>query len=295
MKWVIVGGGGQLGQALSTFLDESTDTYTSLSKFQLDITNRSRLMELLVSEKPDIVINAAAWTNVDSAEERASSVFEINVKGTYNLAICCLELGITLVQLSTDYVFGGNQTQPIEEDARKFPLSVYGRSKAIAEDIVLGVLPETGIIVRTSWLYSRWGTNFAKTILDKLATLEKGTVVSVVNDQIGQPTSASELSQQLHTIGHNRVPAGIYHATNSGAVSWCEFALKIQELSGMDQVLIAGVKSEGWPAKAKRPSFSVLSNSKLELLGLNSMSNWERALEIEMPYLIGIQNRTQMP
>jgi dTDP-4-dehydrorhamnose reductase len=91
------------------------------------------------------------------------------------------------------------------------------------------------------------------------------------------------------------VPAGIYHATNSGAVSWCEFALKIQELSGMDQVLIAGVKSEGWPAKAKRPSFSVLSNSKLELLGLNSMSNWEQALEIEMPYLIGIQNRTQMP
>jgi len=286
MRWLITGAGGQLGQAFSNFLIKSPDSYKAFSRSQVDVLKTRNLIQLLSKEKPDIVLNCAAWTNVDLAEDNVLDVFEANVLGAYNLAVACLESGVKLIHLSTDYVFSGDQNSPIAEGSRKSPISIYGKSKSIAEDIILELLPETGFIVRTSWLYSRWGNNFAKSILYKLRTQETGSLIHVVSDQIGQPTCATELSHQLHLLGHGNLPAGIYHATNNGAVSWHGFALKIQELSGIIDKNIVGIKSSEWPSKVKRPTFSVLSNSRLEQTGLYCMSNWQQALVNELPHLI---------
>jgi len=286
MKWLVTGAGGQLGQAFSSLLVNSADDFNAFSKSELDVLNLSELLKVISREKPDVILNCAAWTNVDLAEQDVLSAYNVNVLGTYNLAVACLESGSRLIHLSTDYVFDGKQGTPLRENSKKSPISVYGKSKSIAEDIVMDLLPDTGVVVRTSWLYSRWGKNFVKTILHKLRTQEKGSLIQVVNDQMGQPTCATELSNQLYLMGHENVPAGIYHATNSGRVSWHEFALKIQELSCINDKIIVGIKSSESTSKVKRPIYSELSNSKIEQLGLNCMSNWQQALEDEMPFII---------
>lgn len=286
MKWIVTGAGGQLGQAFSNLLEKSTDDHKAFSRSELDVLNATQLLKVISREKPDIILNCAAWTNVDLAEQNVLSANNVNVLGTYNLAVACLKSGSRLIHLSTDYVFDGKQGTPLRENSKKSPISAYGKSKSIGEDIVMDLLPYTGLVVRTSWLYSRWGKNFVKTILHKLHSQEKGSLIHVVTDQIGQPTCATELSNQLHLLGHKNVPAGIYHATNIGGVSWYEFALKIQELSGINNKLIVGINSSELPSKVKRPTFSELSNSKIEQMGLHCMSNWQQALEDEMPFII---------
>lgn len=286
MKWLIIGAGGQLGQAFRHQSLNMLEDHKAFSRSELDLLNFANLLGVLSKEKPDIILNCAAWTNVELAEENLLSAYDVNVLGTYNLAKACYETGARLIHISTDYVFDGKHIAPITEKSYKNPISAYGKSKSIAEDIVLSLLPESGLVVRTSWLYSRWGNNFAKTILNKLYLQESGSIIHVVNDQIGQPTSATELSNLLYLLGHRNLPGGIYHATNSGGASWFEFAVKIQELSGITDKNIVGIKSSDLPSKITRPAFSVLSNSKIERLGLNCMSNWKQALEDEMPHII---------
>jgi dTDP-4-dehydrorhamnose reductase len=291
MKWLITGAGGQLGQAFRHQSINWLDDHKAFSHSELDLLNPSNLLEVLSREKPDVILNCAAWTNVELAEENVSSAYDVNVMGTYNLAMACFETGVRLLHISTDYVFDGKQISPIMENSCKNPISAYGKSKSIAEDIVLGLLPESGLVVRTSWLYSRWGNNFAKTILNKLHSQESGSLIHVVNDQIGQPTSATELSNLLYLLGHRSDPGGVYHASNSGGVSWYEFAMKIQELSGITDKIIVGIESSDLPSKVSRPAFSELSNSKIQQLGLDCMSNWKQALEDEMPHIIDSRNR----
>jgi dTDP-4-dehydrorhamnose reductase len=284
MKWLVLGGNGQLGRVFSTELKKSNLKFVSLSHAQLDITNKKDLKKCFLKEIPTVVINAAAWTNVDLAESEEDKALLINAFGPRLIAEECANIGAKFVHLSTDYVFSGNSNTPWSEDAVVAPVSAYGRTKAIGEQYVLHAHPSGSFVVRTAWLYSPWGNNFVKTIL-KLALSETKNI-EVVNDQIGQPTSASDLVQYILSMISKDVTPGIYHATNSGQTSWFDLAVKIFELSNMDCERIVAVNSTQFPRPAMRPKFSVLSNQSSLREGLTPMQSWQDALTHAFPSIL---------
>lgn len=281
MRWMILGGNGQLGRALSAQLTRDNVEFISLSHTQLDITNKLAVATCISSASPDVVINSAAWTNVDSAESEEDQALLVNAFGAKLLAESCAEFGAKFVHISTDYVFSGVATSPWSEDSERSPVSAYGRTKAAGERFVLDVYPGNSFIVRTAWLYSPWGKNFVKTIM-KIA-LEERRKIEVVNDQIGQPTSAMDLAKQIcHLINLDATP-GIYHGTNSGQASWFELAKQVFTLLGEDPNRVIAVNSEAFPRPANRPTYSVLGHQKWLSEGMVPMRNWQDALKEAMP------------
>ena len=284
LRWLIVGGQGQLGRAMAFELDKNEIEYISLSRNQLDITNRDRIYEEFERTKPDVVLNAAAWTNVDLAETHEETAHLINAEGPMMLAAASANRGAKYIQVSTDYVFSGISNSPWNENAEVSPISVYGRTKADGEELVLNTYPEGSFVVRTAWLYSPWGRNFAKTML-RIALCESKQV-DVVNDQVGQPTSALDLAAQLLSVVKLEIKPGIYHGTNSGQTSWFDFAQEIFSLVGQDPLRINAVSSELSSAKAKRPINSVLGLNKWREVGMDPMQNWQTALSSALPALL---------
>ena len=284
MSWLITGGSGQLGIAISQELDKLGIAFDAWSSKDLDITQSSRVREAIEKISPAVIINCAAWTDVDGAESHELDASRVNSDGPENLALASKLCNSKLIHVSTDYVFSGESETPWQVADEINPQSAYGRTKAQGESRVLATYPESSFVVRTAWLYSPWGKNFAKTIT-KLALKGHGEV-RVVKDQVGQPTSASDLAKQLVELGLSTSPAGIYHGTNSGQATWFEFAQEIFKLSGADVGRVYPVSSSEYPRPAKRPSYSVLSHDALAGTSVKPMSDWRIALADAMPAII---------
>jgi dTDP-4-dehydrorhamnose reductase len=284
MKWLITGGSGQLGLALQAALSARGIDFVSVNSQELDITEELNVNELVDSLQPSVIVNAAAWTDVDGAETNETSAKAVNAIGPQNLAIAANNVGARLVQVSTDYVFSGERTTPWNENDVRNPKSVYGLTKSDGEKLVIGAHPNESYVIRTAWLYSADRKNFAKT-MTKLA-LNGGGDVRVVNDQMGQPTFTGDLAKQIVDLALSDAPVGIYHGTNSGQATWFEFAQEIFKLAGADVSRVIPVSSSEYPRPAKRPSYSVLGHNAWTETSVAPMRGWRIALAEAIPAII---------
>ena len=269
---LVVGAGGMLGHDLVSGLDGHE--VTGLTRSELDITDQAATMAAL--EGFDVVVNAAAFTAVDDAQQNEDLAFAINADGARNLAKACRKAGAILVQVSTDYVFDGESTTPYPEDAAPNPRSVYGASKWAGERAVLEEHPEGSLIVRTSWLYGTHGNSFPRTILQ--AGLHRETL-DVVNDQVGQPTWTKDVARMILALTDGGVRTGIFHATNSGHTTWHGFATKLFDLSGWDPGRVHPAATKDFPRPAPRPPWSVLGHTNWSEHSLPLPRSWDQALE----------------
>jgi dTDP-4-dehydrorhamnose reductase len=284
MTWLITGGSGQLGSAISQELDERRIVFHAWGSQDLDITRSAKVHNLISHLSPKVIVNCASWTDVDAAETNEALASKVNRDGAAYIALAAKNCGAKLIHVSTDYVFSGESETPWQVADEIHPQSAYGRTKADGEDRVLKTYPENSTIVRTAWLYSLWGKNFAKT-MTRLALNGNGEV-RVVNDQMGQPTSAMDLANQLVELSLSSTPAGIYHGTNSGQATWFEFAQEIFNLAGADVGRVVPVPSSEYLRAAKRPSYSVLSHDSWAKTTIKPMRDWRIALTDAMPAII---------
>jgi dTDP-4-dehydrorhamnose reductase len=284
MTWLITGGSGQLGIAISQELSQRGLCFFSTNSQELDITLNPDTPKFIAQMSPKVIINCAAWTDVDGAENSEDLASKVNSDGAENVAQGAKLCGAKLIHISTDYVFSGNGNSPRQVNDALNPQSAYGRTKADGERRVLATYPENSSIVRTAWLYSLWGKNFAKTIMRH--AINGDGEVRVVNDQMGQPTSATDLAKQLVELGLSNSLAGIYHGTNSGQSTWFDFAQEIFKLAGGDASRVVGVSSIEYPRVAKRPSYSVLSHDSWSKTSVQPMRDWRIAIQDAMPAII---------
>ena len=276
MRVLVTGGNGQLGSALVDLLSARTaDVALGIDLPDIDITAPDSVREVFAQFAPDVVINCAAWTAVDAAEEHEADALKVNGDGPRVLAEACKVAGAWLVQISTDYVFAGDANTPYAEDARPDPNTAYGRTKLAGEIAVQDVLPGAHYLVRTAWLYGLQGNNFVKTMLELESVRDN---VSVVDDQRGQPTYAGDLAKQILLLLDARPPAGTFHATNSGATTWFELTRAIFENIGADPKRVLATDSASFVRPAPRPAYSVLGQDKWESVGLTPMREWRAAL-----------------
>jgi len=272
MKILILGHKGMLGSDLMLRLMKAHDV-TGRDVDAFDIVSADDCGRVVAECLPEVVINAAAYTNVDGCEANREKCFAVNAAGVKNVALACRGRGITLVHFSTDYVFDGRKTTPYVEEDLPAPLNVYGASKWEGEQF-LQDLAERFILIRTAWLYGSHGNNFVKTIMEKASTVK---TLEVVDDQIGSPTSARDLAAAVERLiegGHT----GIFHVTNRGRCSWYEFARKIVQYAGMDDVTIRPIGSEKLTRPALRPAWSVLSCRKFSAVTGMTLPPWQNAL-----------------
>ncbi len=289
MKIMITGCHGQLGNELQSIIksgkseigliaDEiKNSTVIPVDIDELDISNCDQTLKFVSENKPDIIINCAAMTNVDGCETMKDVAFKVNALGVKNLAISAKRVGAKFIHVSTDYVFAGNGTKPYTEWDMINPQSVYGASKALGEKYALTFCDKT-FIVRTSWLYGYIGKNFVKTV--RRVIREHGGI-TVVNDQRGNPTNANDLAHHLLKLALTE-EYGIYHCTGEGECSWYDFAVKIAEYSEMGDT-VKPCTTEEYNSKynvpTKRPEYSSLDNLALKCTVGNEMRDWEIALK----------------
>lgn len=275
-RWLITGAGGQLGVDLLRVLAARDDVETAgLRRTDLDVADESAVRDAFADIKPDVVINAAAYTAVDAAETDEAAATLGNEVGPRNLAMAAASSGARLVHVSTDYVFPGDATEPYDEDAPTGPRSVYGRTKLAGERAVLSAHPGGGYVVRTAWVYGASGANFVKTIARLQGERE---TISVVDDQQGSPTWSHDLARGLVALADSPVAAGVYHCTNAGATTWFHFARAIFEELGADPRRVQPTTTEAFPRPAPRPSYSVLGDRKWRAAGLPQLPHWREAL-----------------
>ena len=272
MRIEIVGSRGQLGRELLTTLAGTSHRASGHDVESVDIRAPASVAALLDDVRPDAVINCAAWTRVDAAETEEAAANGVNADGPRVLAEACQQRGILLCHLSTDYVFDGTATEPIDEAAVPNPQSAYGRGKLAGEEVVMRTLASHQI-VRTAWLYGQEGPNFVLTML-RLAK-EPGAL-RVVADQWGSPTWTGHLAPALVRLVERGVP-GTYHLTNSGSTSWHGFAQAIVEEAGLS-VPVEAIQSSDFPTPAPRPAYSVLANRAWEGLGEAPLPPWRDGL-----------------
>ena len=280
MKWAITGGSGQLSRSLVDLLDKEGVPYIAWSHKDLDVADDSSI-SVIKETSPDLLINCAAWTNVDAAEDFPEKATRVNQVGPRNMARAAKELKIPLIHISTDYVFSGQSRQPWSTDSKTEPMSTYGLSKLLGEKEISRNLDGNFYILRTAWLYGPYGRNFSKTILKKALTSKDS--INVVNDQIGQPTTTKSLAEQIFKVAQQNIPSGTYHATNTGQASWWDFAREIFELAGEDVERVRSSTSEDFPSNVKRPKYSVLDQSAWSKVGMETMPEWRRALKEVFP------------
>ena len=284
MKVLITGANGQLGRELVRLGQRFEFEVHSFSRQQLDITNKNQIEQIFSRISPSLVINAAAYTQVDRAENESDLAYAVNKDGPAYLARYCDDNHLTLIHISTDYVFDGTKGRPYQESDPIAPLGVYGQSKAQGETAIRSILPNH-IIVRTSWLYAVYGNNFVKNIL-KLAT-EK-TTLRVVADQFGSPTSAADLANAVLTIARKISASeknywGTYHYCCKGITTWHALAEKIIELAMPYAALrarhVEAITTAEWPTPAKRPPYSVLDCSRLKSRFGIEPEAWQQSLK----------------
>lgn len=284
MKLLVTGGKGQLGCQLKHILEKNSSDIGELDgrfkdcqcKFidydELDITNYNEVISFIMSFKPNVIINCAAYTNVDGCESERDIAFKVNTIGPKNLAIACEKYDAKLLHVSTDYVFNGEGAVPFKEYDIPHPVSVYGKTKLMGEQYVRENCNRY-FIVRTAWLYGQWGKNFVYTIMK--AAKEKGHL-DVVEDQRGNPTYAEDLAHHILKIILTD-EYGIYHCTGTGECSWYDFACKIIEYSGIE-CTVSPITSDKINRVAKRPAYSSLDNMMLRVISEDEMRHWQEAL-----------------
>jgi len=276
VRWLITGARGQLGSDLRQLLEQSPAAEVrACGSAELDVTDRAAIGAQLADFRPDVIVNAAAYTAVDAAESDYERAYAVNAVGPALLAAEAARTGARLLHISTDYVFDGTAGSPYQVDAPTNPQSAYGRTKLAGEQAVRELAPETGYVVRTSWLYGAAGPNFVKT----MARLEASKpTLSVVDDQIGSPTWSADLAGRLVDLMHSGRPAGIYHCRGAGSTSWHGFAQAIFAELGADPGRVLPIKTENFPLPAPRPAYSVLSDAEWLAAGLPPMRDWRAAL-----------------
>ncbi len=292
MNILVTGANGQLGHEMQRVAKSSNHNYifTDVADGyeKLDITNIEDIRNIVKNNNVDIIVNCAAYTNVDKAESDYDTADLINNTAAGNLATAMKEAGGTLIHISTDYVFQGDRNTPCQEDWTTNPLGVYGKTK-LAGEAAIATTGCNSIIIRTAWLYSQWGKNFVKTMQSLTATHD---TLKVVFDQVGTPTFAGDLADTIaHIINTGQTnKTGIYHFSNEGVCSWYDFAKMICKLSG-NTCDISPCYSEEFPSPVKRPHFSVLDKRKIkETFGIK-VPYWTDSLEVCIKQLAEANNK----
>ena len=270
---LVLGAQGMLGHDLLEVFSKEYDV-TGLDIDDLDITRQGSTRKTIKELAPDVVINAAGYTDVDGCEKKINKAFAVNGQGTKNVAKGCRDNGSKLIYLSTDYIFDGAKGSPYREDDPPNPLSIYGESKLMGERYIEEILDDY-LIVRTQWLYGVHGRNFVETIL---ALAEERGHIEVVHDQEGSPTYTADLSRAIAALISKKL-RGTFHISNSGSCSWYDFALEIVRLANSSQVEIVPISSATLNRPAKRPPYSILNCQRLELEAGFSMRPWQQALQ----------------
>ena len=279
MNILVTGANGQLGNEIRLLAPDSKNNYYFTDVAELDITNKNAVHNYVLGNKIGIIINCAAYTAVEKAEDEPEKADLINHVAVRNLAEVAKEKDIVLVHVSTDYVFGGLGNLPFQEDDAVNPLGVYGRTKLAGEISI----KETGckaLIFRTAWLYSSFGNNFVKTMIKLTSTKES---IKVVFDQVGSPTYAGDLAKALFDIVESKAyvgKEGIYHYTNEGVISWYDFAVEIARQAGNTKCKIYPCHSSEFPTKVKRPAYSVLDKNKYKKTFNIDIPYWKDSLKI---------------
>lgn len=276
MNILVTGANGQLGNAMRLTAKNSSNHYLFTDVAELDITNLEAVREIVSNYRIQVIVNCAAYTNVDKAEDDFETADLINHKAVENLAVAAKEQDATLIHVSTDYVFKGDKCIPCSEMWETEPLGVYGITKLAGERSI----QESGckyLIFRTAWLYSAFGKNFVKTM--QRLTSEKDTL-KVVFDQVGTPTYANDLAQIIYKVIEENLldQQGIYHFSNEGVCSWYDFAKEICELSG-NQCDIQPCHSDEFPSKVERPHFSILDKTKVKNTFRITIPYWKDSLK----------------
>lgn len=274
MRWVVMGSAGMLGSDVVETLRDAGHEVVAHDRDTVDILDADAVARVV--EGADVVVNCAAWTAVDAAEEQEAAAFAVNATGPQVLARRAREAGARIVQISTDYVFPGDAASPYGETDLADPRSAYGRTKLAGEWAVRAEAPDH-LVVRTAWLYGAGGRCFPRTIVDAMA---KRGALTVVADQVGQPTWTRDLADLVLRLVEAGAPAGTYHGTASGRTSWHEFAQEAVAAAGLDRDAVAPVTSAEYQAAAARPAYSVLGHDALERIGVAPIGDWRERWQV---------------
>ena len=278
MKILILGGTGQLGKTLLVYPWGDDVTLSAPSRQELDVLDHKGVRDFVLKFQPDYLINASAWTNVVAAENEVKSATELNVEAVENLANICRDADITLIHVSTDYVFDGLKGTAYLESDPPNPQSSYGKSKYLGEQAISNSGATKFYVIRTSWLYSAHGKNFVKTIVAKALSNQP---ISIVDDQFGSPTFAGDLAAGIASVTGVKPKYGIYHFSNSGRISWFDLGRAIYEELGSDVELVTSRETEA--NELKRPVDSTLDTKKWHDSNLLQIPEWRASLNKEMP------------
>jgi dTDP-4-dehydrorhamnose reductase len=281
--WLVTGAAGMLGRDLVSCLVRTGEDVTGYGRGELDITDAAAVRTALRRRQPAVVVNCAAWTAVDDAETNADAALRLNGHAVGDLAAACADGGITLVQVSTDYVFDGGSRRPYTEGDLPSPCTAYGRSKLAGEQTVLEQLGAAGYVVRTAWLYGAHGPNFVRTMI---ALESRRPTVDVVDDQHGQPSWTVDVAAQIVALVRAEAAAGIYHATSSGETTWFGLAKEVFSLLGADPDRVRAATTSAFPRPAARPPYSVLGHEAWAKAGLDPIGDWRDALRRAFPELL---------
>jgi dTDP-4-dehydrorhamnose reductase len=279
----VTGKDGQLAQCIKSIAPEYPDlNFVFKSSSELDITNYNHIDSVFKSSEPfDYCINCAAYTAVDKAEAETQRAYDVNVLGSKNIAEACRNYNITLIHISTDFVFDGDTSQPYTEASATNPLGVYGDTKLKGEQAIAKELTKY-FIIRTSWLYSEYGNNFLKTMLRLASERDE---ISVVSDQIGSPTYAKDLAEAiLKLIEIKNKSYGLYHYSNEGSISWYGFAKEIFRITNND-IRLNTIETKDYPTPATRPKYSILNTSKIRNTLNIHIPNWKDGLTRALSHL----------
>jgi len=272
---LVTGANGQLGKEFRVVASNETGfEFAFVSKEELPIHDFEKVKQYFATNRPAYCINCAAYTAVDKAESEKELAYLVNAESVSVLAEVCKQYGAAFIHVSTDYVFNGDSPKPYKEDAETGPISVYGSSKLKGEILSLEKNPDS-IIIRTAWVYSEFGNNFVKTMI---RLMKERKELNVVNDQIGAPTYAYDLAKAIMSIiKSDKWQPGIYHFSNSGKISWYDFAVAIKELTG-SECKVNPIPTSQYPTAARRPAFSLLDTSKIKnVYGIN-IPEWKASL-----------------
>ena len=273
MKILLLGHKGMLGSDLLTQMSLHHEV-VGMDKEEIDITSADDCAKAIEDTAPQIVINAAAYTNVDGCETAKEECFAVNAEAVKNIAEACRGKNIRIIHFSTDYVFNGTGSAPYKEDEKCDPINTYGASK-LAGESYLQTFAQNYILIRTAWLYGVNGKNFVRTILEKAKTTPR---LTVVDDQLGSPTHTKDLAAAVDLLIEKNAQ-GIFHVTNRGSCSWYQFAVKILQEAGIDDVEVSPIKSDQLARQAKRPAYSVLSMQKFIQTTGKAMQPWQLGLQ----------------